>query len=151
MGVMQEFRSAWGEESPAVRKKIGSRARTIDHDEFRSSKLSLAVVTSEFQGLEDPCDRFTILVVTRLSKQRMSPVTSGIVTVSAAINVLQLFLCFARGQGRPAAFGRENCDSRVSEGVEPNCRNLIDFDRLHLQSVTASKATVRVVYELCEK
>ena len=66
MGVMQEFRSAWGEESPAVRKKIGSRARTIDPDEFRSSKLSLAVVTSEFQGLVDPCDRFTILVVTRL-------------------------------------------------------------------------------------
>jgi hypothetical protein len=110
-----------GRGSPAVptsslRKKVGSRARTIDHDEFRSSKLSCCCHT-ELQGLVDP-ETGSRSWALRVCQNNACPRNVWDRNVSAAINILHLFLCFARGQGRPAAFRRSNAIDEA-DVVEP--------------------------------
>lgn len=100
-----------GRGSPAVptsglRKKVGSRATVLDHDEFRTSKLS-ACCHTELQSLHDPHtgERSWEL---RICQNNACPRRIWERNVSAAINILHLFLEYARGRPRPLAFRRSN-------------------------------------------
>jgi hypothetical protein len=101
--------AAAGRGSPAVptstmRKKTGSRVKCVDQDEFRTSKLSCCCHT-EMIPLEVNGERSWHL---RVCKNNACPRRVWDRNVSAAINILYLFLCYAQGQPRPTPFRRGN-------------------------------------------
>ena len=89
-----------------LRKKVGSRLNTVDHDEFRTSKLSCCCHT-EMRGLLDPVEG-TRSWSLRVCQNNACPRSVWDRNTSAAINILNLFLTYARGGGRIAAFRRGN-------------------------------------------
>ena len=83
---------------------MGSRVTTLDHDEFRSSKLSVCCHT-ELQSLRDPATGESSWGL-RICQNNACPRRVWERNVSAAIDILYLFLEFARGKRRPQAFRR---------------------------------------------
>jgi hypothetical protein len=124
---------AAGRGSPAVptselRRKLGSRLNVVDHDEFRTSKLSCCCHTP-MQGLLNPCTGKRSWTL-RVCENNACPRSVWDRNTSAAINILHLFLSQVRGEGRPPAFRRGGSDkllfvanSKAVEGlVDPKSR-----------------------------
>ncbi len=105
-----------GRGSPALptsglRKKVGSRARVLDHDEFRTSMLA-ACCHTELKSLQGPQSGKSSWEV-RICKNNAYPRRIWERNVSAAINILYLFLDYTRGRPRPQAFRRSNVVDEV--------------------------------------
>jgi hypothetical protein len=110
--------------SPAVptstlRKKVGQRATTLDHDEFRTSKLSCCC-HKKLGKIIDPKTGKSSWEL-RICKNNVCPRRYWERNVSAAINILHLFLEHATGRQRPQAFrrgyyGGDEEDSEEEEG-----------------------------------
>jgi hypothetical protein len=99
-----------GKGSPAVptstlRRKVGARVRTLDQDEYRTSKLSCCCHT-ELESHRDPQTGKSSWEL-RICKNVACPRRYWDRNVSAAINILHLFLEYAKGNDPPPPFCRE--------------------------------------------
>jgi hypothetical protein len=104
--------AASGRGSPAVptssvRMKVGSRVQCLDHDEYRTSKLSCCCHT-EMHGLTDPATGKRSWHL-RVCQNNACPRRVWDRNVSAAINILAMFLIYVQGQPRPIPFSRGFC------------------------------------------
>jgi hypothetical protein len=119
-----------GKGSPAVptstlRKKVGSRVKTIDHDAFRTSKLCCRC-HKDLKPLVDPktlSESYSLRVCSNNACIR----TVWDRNVSAAINILHIFLEFANGRERPGPFQRSNPPSTEVKQTRKRRRELPDF------------------------
>jgi hypothetical protein len=120
--------AASGRGSPAVptssmRKKVGSRVECLDHDEFRTSKLSCCCHTV-MQGLPDPATGKRSWHL-RVCQNNECPRRIWDRNVSAAINILNLFVNYAEGKPRPIPFRRGNVVDE-EDGVEAQAHEAVE-------------------------
>ncbi len=120
-----------GKGGPAVptsglRKKVGSRARVLDHDEFHTSKLA-ACCHTELKSLQDPQSGKSSWEL-RICINNACPRRIWERNVSVAINIMYLFLEYTRGRPRPQAFRRSMWDLPMLTQAEQQ-KQLVDWNK----------------------
>jgi hypothetical protein len=105
-----------GKGSPAVptstlRKMVGARARVLDHDEFRTSKLSCCCHTEMGSHIDPQTGKssWELRICQNVACNRRIWERN----VSAAINILNLFLLYAWGKPIPQPFRRKDPSTDV--------------------------------------